>query len=210
MTEPASPPARRRGMTSFYLAMGALLALAAAFAFAWTPLRVWYWEKEFMGYVRAVPADTPVSFHIWRPNGGRMLIGTAKEGTEALGRLIELGPAAASAIERALSSLPADRQMRVMDCLAEAGEAWTVRALVSSVRGGKPYLVREALDTAERVTGQVFFPNGPRSTRNPNPPIRAGEWTGRAIQPAELEVGRERFLAWWESEGQAKYGGGEK
>jgi hypothetical protein len=163
-------------------------------------------ERRLMDYVRAVPAHEPVSFYVRRPNGGRVLIGTAKEGTETLEKLLEAGPAAAPALERIIASLSANRQMRVMHCLAEAGKVWTVRSLVSSIRIGKPYLAQEALGAVERISGQAFFPNGPMWTRDPNPPARAGEWTGRAISPAELQAGRKNFLAWWEREGKAKYG----
>jgi hypothetical protein len=197
---------KRRGLLVFYITAIVVLILAVCLAFVRKPLEAWYWEKKLMDYVQAVPANTPVSFYIRRPDGSRILMGTAREGTEALERLVAVGPAAAPAIERIIASLPADRQMRVMDCLAETGEAWAVRALVSSIRDGKPYLARDALGTAERLTGQVFFPNGPWMTRNPNPPVKGGEWSGRALSLSEVKPGRERFLTWWEREGKAKYG----
>jgi hypothetical protein len=205
MPEDFSPEKRRRGMLAFYVSTGVALVLLVAGYFAWTPLRIWYWERTLMNYVQAMPADRPVSFSVRRPDGSRVLIGTAKEGTNTLEKLLEVGPAAAPALERVIASLSADRQMRVMHCLAETDEAWTVRALVSSVRNGKHYLAMDALDAAERLTGQVFFPKGRRSVPPPNPPIKDCV-VGRAVDAAEVKEGRKNFLAWWNREGKAKYG----
>jgi hypothetical protein len=41
------PPKPRKGLLAFYVGMGAVLALVVGFYFAWTPLRVWYWQWTF-------------------------------------------------------------------------------------------------------------------------------------------------------------------
>ena len=47
MTEPVEQqPKRERSLLGFYIAMGVLAAMVVLGVWLWTPLRIWYWERE--------------------------------------------------------------------------------------------------------------------------------------------------------------------
>jgi hypothetical protein len=178
---PAQPPAeKRKTLLAFYVGMGAVLALAVAFYFAWTPLRVWYWERE----VRQ--SDTSLVTKIDSSHGTLLLSPRAL----AAMRLVDLRPRAFPALKRLLHHPDEGVRRETLFALEESGRRtmWAFPLLIEVVGKGDFDAAHGAVRAAEKMSGRKFVQN--YSYFSP-------------------ELTREQMLRWWEREGTAKYGGAE-
>jgi hypothetical protein len=186
VTDPASPPKHRRGMLGFYLAMGALLALAVGFGFAWTPLRVSYWERE----VRSDGSLNCTDYSSGYVPGQR---------DKAARKLAECGPVSLQAFRRLLSKGDPAFRVAVLYGLTEDAKAtWAVRLLVDASGDPDFCVAGQAIMAVSAITGKRFLP-----------PYKAGLASEPRTTAGAVGIGRRNLQAWWEKEGRAKYGGGD-
>ncbi len=185
MTAPAPSPAspqdgadvvKNRGMVGFY--------------FAWTPLRIWYWEREVRrrGW-SSVTTEGPGPDGTWVRKTPR--INAARE-------LLRLGPAAEPAVRRLLEvdddgdRLPED----VLHAFSRREDKWALPLLIEIAGDKNSYVYYGAIYAAERVTRRKFFP-----------PVRhINELSGWGAARRWREQARKNLLDWWEKEGRAEYG----
>ena len=139
MTPSAPSPKPRRGMLAFYGAMGAVVVLFAAGYFAWTPLRIWYWEREVLR-----EEDPTISAD---------LIGASSDfrREHAAYYLLAAGDQARPAIRRLLSSDRSGvRMLMVVVCggSRDLERRWVVPHLVEIARTDHDAVVRTCAVTA--------------------------------------------------------------
>ena len=179
--EEVAPPRTRRGMLAFYVGIGAVLALFVGGWFAWTPLRIWYWEQK------ASSADTggsnfiPLGLAGWPVSPGNPC-------TDAVSSLVAVGPQSLPAIRRLLHGTDQKRTLCVLAALRDPKSVWALPVLVELVRDDRDATARYwAMRAAAGASGNAFpiFLSGMGSE----------------------EEDHQRLLRWWEREGKAKYGG---
>jgi hypothetical protein len=134
---------RRRGLLGFYISTGVVVTLFVACYFAWTPLRVWYWERKVRNarrdYVVGVGPST-----IW------MLTPRA----DAAKRLAALGPSARPAFQRLLSQGEMLDQVQLSAVLRDTRSVWALPLLVAVVRNEDPlYIIPTGLHIDEMAEG---------------------------------------------------------
>jgi hypothetical protein len=155
-------------------------ALIGLGTWLWTPLRVWYWEREIRRTSQWGVLCGGSMGYVWYTG----------ETVDAGKRLVSIGPRAAPAVSRLIRE-PAIRGP-VLQCIGDARAEWAMPILANACQseegaGAKILIVM----TAQTVSGMNF-----------------GAWLGQG-DPERGETLR-RFLDWWEREGQAKYGEGGK
>jgi len=185
-------PGKRRGLLGFYVGAGAVLALALAIAFGWTPLRVWYYERKIVGHLKSAGAGAPVTGPAAYPD-------LSGEIEKPLGELVALGPAAGPALERLLKLPDARYRLAVLIALGDCGEKWAL-PLVIEVAGRpqeNPWVLLAALFAAGRISGEDFYGD-----------TWAGTASTRARSAGEIAAARKRLLDWWERQGRAEHGRG--
>ena len=170
----------KRSLLGFYIVAVILLLLTAGLSFAWTPLRLRYWERK----TRSAAADYERA----------LKSGSSREVNAARGRvfpaatkLVALGSIARPAVEAAVEESPRAAEAIVM-VLGETRPTWALPILVKMCQQ-EAYSSLCIVETAEKITNRNFSRT-----------FRAGPATG-------LRPDRRLFLAWWEREGKAKYGG---
>jgi hypothetical protein len=181
MPEPADQPARHtRSLTGFYIMLGVVAALVGAGAWVWKPALVKYHESR----VRALLSSEGVS--------GRK----SSEDERVILKLAEIGPASLPAFERMIlvERLPGSDELIYLG-LDRREQTWAMPLLARLlVEHEVPVLDYHALNAAETLSQRMFFDRDftPRNSR---------DFRG------DVERARQEFLAWWEREGQAQYGG---
>ena len=116
--------------------------------------------------------------------------GDVRSAGDALDKLEALGPAARAAAGRLLAPNGAWYRGQVIQDIGRKENRWLLPALVRLAREERDTaVVHLAVSAAEPMSGRIFFPLTPTAGR-----------TG-------VEEARGRFIAWWERDGQAKYGG---
>jgi hypothetical protein len=125
-------------MAGFYLAMGALLALAVGFAFAWTPLRILRWERAV---VKA-------------PGSSAWDLGNEKYQAACL--LVDLGPAALPAVRRLVGNPDAEVRLAAVSALREPEHAWGLPLIVEAASDKDWRVAYVAIGSAEKVSGRRF------------------------------------------------------
>jgi hypothetical protein len=180
-------------MLGFYVAMGALLALAVGFCFAWTPLRIWYWQGEVR---RRGPCGTttltrtPSGVHISRTPRG-----------DAARELVRIGPRASPALKRLLQEGGDDRlRYDVLSGIKGEDAPWVVPLLIDVLKGSEYAETRLTVQIMELFAGRQFIPR-PAYSRILS--LIGDSWN----ENERVEEGRKSALDWWEREGKAKYGG---
>jgi hypothetical protein len=183
MPEPADQPTEQgRSLAGFYIALGVVAGLVLLGVWLSTPLRVWYWERQIQKPLPPCPASNAPGYDA--------IHALYDEQSEAAVRLVEIGPRSAPAVTRLLRRGHAERWITLW-ALQRVSAKWALPILVEECRErNDPALTLLLVDTAERITGEFIQP--------PEGYLRVKEL------PPQL------FLAWWEREGQAKYGGGGK
>ena len=193
---PSGPAKRSRRMLGFYVAMGVALALAVSFYFAWTPLRVRYWEREVRREAPGYSRRPQVS------QDGRVVFVNMVLGDPA-GKLAALGPGSAPAFERLLRAEAPGVRLAAVEGLHRARAEWCVPLLVGAVGDADS----EVSVTATRAVADIMK-NGLHKSSQLDLTRAVNLYLSlRQKEPARL---RQEVLDWWESEGQAKYGGAEE
>ena len=185
----ATPVKKRRGMVAFYVATGVACLLLVGFYFAWTPLRVWYWEREVHHRESSRLKRTPSGVVI-----NRATI------SDAARELVRIGPRAAHALKRLLQEEGENHlRLDVLDGIRGEDVPWVAPLLVGLLRTSQHSEARVTVQIMEQCSGRQFMP----------PPARgrienlAGSTWGK---DERVEEGRKNALVWWEKEGKAKYG----
>ncbi len=184
-------PKKRKGMLGFYIGLGAVALLLVGFYFSWTPLRVWYWERE----VRRSPSGN--NFRVEWPDWPITSMGPRGE---AARRLVDIGPVARFAVRRLLAEKDFELRLDVVVAFRKEEHAWGVPLLVeagSDERIENLMIAEYAIMATGHICGQQFFP----VTRNIMD-------EGSEFQIARVQEGRKALRVWWEKEGKAKYGRG--
>ena len=191
---------KRKGMLGFYVLTGVALALFGSFYFAWTPLKVRYWERELTRFFEST-AGGRSGYAITQNSGVPTTVSCGTRNTRALSKLLEIGPPARSALERTCASFPSQRSL-IIGYLGCPQGMWTFPLVIEAACEQDSLVAVSAVDAAERLSGQSFFPKGPRMVRSkPGPGAMS-----REIGDSELAAARKNLLDWWEREGKAKYG----
>ena len=199
---PKEPAKRSKRMLGFYIAMGVVALLLVAFYFTWTPLKVWYWERELRSFLAESARERSWYAGMELPAEGTVVIHFGKKETPALGKLLRAGPIAWPALKRIFDGLQTRQRADFFGCLRDSEERWPLQLAVSAAEDERGKVLTEALDAAESLTNESFFPKGRRWTKS----FRGG--AARDIDQEELKRARIAFLSWWEREGRAKYGRG--
>lgn len=124
---------RGKGLLAFYVAMGAVLALVAVVCFAWTPLKIRYYEQQ----ARRAHKDVPFS--------QRAFI----KGICAISELAQIGPPAEPALKRLLSSRDRELRHNVALELNRRGAEWTMPLLVFAAQDRDAQVADTALQGVE-------------------------------------------------------------
>jgi hypothetical protein len=171
-------------MLPFYVGTGVVLALLVGGWFAWTPLRVWYWEREVLKAAEldgpGAPGDLPDPMKCDRP----------------LGRLLDIGPPALPAVERLLAHRYVSLRQRVV---GHVYEERSTKKPGNHVDWAVPLMVRTALADPDVNTRQLAVDMLDNTTE-----------FREASSATDFEGLTRELRAWWESEGRAKYGDGGK
>ena len=138
------------------------------------------------------------------PYGGRSgnVSGSISLMTERIvlaGRLAEAGAAAYPNLRRLLTSPDQKLRAEVLGAFHHPKYTWLLPLIMESARDGDADTVREAYAAARNTVGGSPNPMQPVPPLDPN-----------ASDQQQVQALRNALLAWWEREGQAKYGGGEK
>jgi hypothetical protein len=126
-------------------------------------------------------------------------IGLVTERIAMAGKLAEVGPAAHPNLCRLLTSPNQNLRAEVLSAFHHPKYAWLLPLIVESARDGDANVVREAYTAARSTVG------GAPNPMQPVPPLDQN-----ASEQQQVEALRKALLAWWEREGKAKYGEGEK
>ena len=175
-------PKKRKGLLAFYVATGFLALLFVGFYFAWTPLRVLYWERK----VRTKPRSSSGN-----PQGAVVQDSDAR--VLAAIKLAKLGTAARSAFRRLLNSPDMGVRTAALFGLRDSQPSWALPLLVEVCSDKDQAVVCHALWAAEDICGRQFGPAQEFGPRGNDAPLKAA---------------RRNFLDWWNREGKAKYGRG--
>lgn len=193
MSQEAEEPSTRkkgRSLVGFYIGLAIAVLLALGVWSAWTPVRVWYWERAFHsadleGWMDARGGWAPDRSGFF-PEDLRFSSGKV----EAAEKLAAIGPAARPAVRRLLAS--GDRHVRA-NALCGVGKAravWAIPEVVELCRHERGLLlIQRAFDTISSLTDYKMTGGGID--------IPEGEY---------FQAERQRLLNWWEREGRAKYG----
>jgi hypothetical protein len=185
MTEGQAVEKKRKGMLLFYVSTGLLAFLFVGFYFAWTPLQVWYWERQVLR--RDVNAIEATSSSFYEPSVLR-----------AARKLVEFGPAARSALRRLLHSSAPLRRTYMLAALDSPKHDWALPIVIQEIQQPSEYDLYGPIRTVEKLTGRRFtVPAVQGLPRGAMP---------RPHTPEELKVARRDILLWWKREGKAKYG----
>jgi hypothetical protein len=163
-------------MAGFYVATGMVCLLLIGFYFAWTPLRVFYWERE----VRKAPKV---------PSPGY----AADTRVPATEKLAAVGPHALPAFKRLLSGGHAV----ALAGLRQPNDRWALPLIAQAVRSSDSVMVVQAAYAAERMSGRTFI-------RESDWNVERGQVLGlrgqlvRSLSKKSLEEIAARVLAWCE------------
>lgn len=136
----ADIPRKRKGLLAFYVSTGFLALLFVAFYFAWTPLRVWYREREVL---KAPDADI-------RPPR-----------VDAARKLADIGPASYPAFKRLFHDHNAEYRCAAVLALRKPDDAWALPLLAEVAQdprtdGDRVFAAAFAAVSAERILGMDF------------------------------------------------------
>ncbi len=197
---------KRKGLLAFYVGTGVVALLFVGFYFAWTPLRIWYHERELTRYLQDVTKQS--GWYLYSHRGG-YITSPGRKGptprTRALAHLMAMGTEARPAIARCFRAAPPWMRVVLLDFLQFHHEPWTLPIVVEHANGKERAVALKAMDTAEQLAQQSFYPAGPRWVPYKG---KGGGRTGRDITEEELRGARKNLLDWWNREGRAKYGRG--
>jgi hypothetical protein len=122
-------------MLAFYVGTGVVLALFLGGWFAWTPLRIAYYERSARtGHTGEPPDDL-----------------TTTKGLHAIYRLVEIGPRAEPALRRLLRSESRDLRYEVASALRIREAQWTIPLLVLAAQDRDRDIAQTAMWGVEPV-----------------------------------------------------------
>ena len=186
MPEASDPPAKHgRSLTGFYLAAGLTALLLGLGAWASTPLRIWYWER----------AVRDACWTSKRPRG--LFRETEKRAT----RLARVGPASLPAFERLLRDEDIGNRHEILLGLRDADATWAMPLVVEVARKGDRDLPGWAILVACSLAKRAFADEKDLEVCLHQVPNNLHVF---------VPEGRAKLFDWWEREGKARYGGGEK
>jgi len=187
-TFPPQPiPAKQKSLKGFYVAMGVLLALTVGGWFAWTPLKIMYYEKkvEIASSLVLVPLKS----------------GWSERHVKAH-ELAMLGPASYKSFARLLGKGSSVDRIEVMMGLSSPGNTLWALPLYADVAMSKHSDSRIPAIAAELAATMVEVDLGRPVVQWPErKKFKNDEEHRLAISNC--------FLDWWEREGKAMYGIGE-
>jgi len=134
------------------------------------------------------------------PYGGRSgdVSGSISLITERIvlaGKLAEAGPVAYPNLRRLLTSPDRNLRAEVLSALHHPKYAWLLPLIVESARDGNAEAIEEAYAAARSIVGG-----------SPNPMQPAAPLDEKTSRQQRVEELRKALLAWWQREGQAKFG----
>jgi hypothetical protein len=191
---PGDQPAKHgRSLTGFYIALGVVAVLVGLGAWLWTPLRVLYWERE-VRRTAPIPSENLVP----GPRGfDPRFVGPR---VQAARRLADIGPAAYASFNRLLNGSDDLLAIQVLSALGEPRDSWALPLIVHAASGKDAEKTPWAIGVAQNITDRKFYPARP-DTGQPRPPPLTEE---------DVAQGQRNLLDWWEREGKAMYGEGQK
>jgi hypothetical protein len=182
---PPSPPeiaptGKGRSLLGFYVAMLVLLAAVGGLGLAWTPLRVWYWERQTIQAAESESGSFALCMF------GRL--DTPR--TRAARRLADVGPAAEQAFRRLLRNDNERFRLQVLSAFGYPSDSWAVPLLIEQARNENALTGFVAVTSLKSIV--------------PGAPGRFMAYLGSHSYERE----RAEFMDWWTREGREKYGGG--
>jgi hypothetical protein len=184
-------------MVGFYVGTGMVVVLFVGGWFAWTPLRVWYWERETVKTMADYRGPGPLG-------------GFCKSPRAPL-ELATLGPAAYGAFDRLLENPEQGVRLACVAALFDARPRWDYPLLIKASQDRDVEVAVRAISVVQLRTNEEFFPkrlgNG-WVTGYYIVSVVAGNEKWRTMSQEEVGPIREALLAWWDREGKAKYGRG--
>jgi hypothetical protein len=181
---PSPGPVKRPGrMLVFYVSTGVVLALFVSGWFAWTPLRVWYWEREVRRHM---------------PMMG-LVPGAKNPHARAVHCLVAIGPQSRAAVERLFKENDSALQIYLLVALRDRTNTWALSLLVGQVRTKDCLGNFELFDTVSLISDRDFMKGSERQTSGP---------AGIGLSEVDFAEVRRRILVWWEREGKVNYGRG--
>jgi hypothetical protein len=187
---PVETSRRRKGLLAFYVGTGVVVLVLVGFWFAWTPLKVWYWERQ----VRRAPGASYTA----GPDGWKIALDLPR--TQAARALADLGPSSEMAFRRLLNSRNSKLNGYVLKALNRPEDSWALPMLVDIAKHEDLELAEDAIYAAQRIAGESFFPPQKGTGDISDIPL------GGIRKPKGVEPARVRLLAWWNREGRARYG----
>jgi len=184
MPDVAEQPRKHgRSMVGFYIAAGVVAVLVSLGPWLWAPAKIWYYERQ----VR-VMSHPEMSFGELANEGSTI----REQRTVAADELVAIGPMASDAVARLLAYSPGSL-VSVAEAVGRQKAKWAVPILVEACRKEtRIYCGTMIIGAVSEATGRRF-------------PLPV---TTNALRVEERRV--EMFLAWWEGEGMAEYGGAPK
>jgi len=179
-------------MLAFYAGTGVICLLLVGFYFAWTPVRVWYWEREVLN---AEPVASP-DMTLKADSSGLLPVFGPGPRTIAARKLANCGAQAEPAFRRLLQTGDSRFRVEVVRAIYGSKHLWALPLLIEMTADEDPRVVREAIGGADSIVADRSFTSGGWMD-NPGP------------QQAVVDSCRKKLLAWWKREGKAKYGRGE-
>lgn len=192
MTEKADEKKKGRSLAGFYIGLGVAAALLLGGWFAWTPLRIGYYEWRIVKTYPKDGAESVLADWIMHSTRDRNSEPTELKGYCWARSLVDIGPQSRPTLERLLrSENPIVRRMVVI-ALGRSKQPWAMALLVEASRDTNIDVAWRAVYFAGTITDQSFF--------------REGTYSGDPWAP--LRAARRSLLNWWEREGRAEYGDG--
>jgi len=176
-----APEEKGRSLAGFYIAVGIVAALVLLGAWLWTPVSIWYWERETRKacYEEAATISTS-SF---------------SKSLQAANRLVRIGPPAYSALGRLLADRAMPLRIRVLGATVDSRADWALPLVVKASGDPDGSIAEQALVTACYLAERDFI-TGQEGTLLSHIDKK---------RPDIVATGRQKLLTWWESEGRARY-----
>lgn len=186
MDSTAGIPEKRKGLLTFYVVTGVVVALLVGSYFAWTPLKVLYWEKK------TIEATTGHMIIQRRPGDGTVYFTALPEAPR---RLAAIGKPAQGALERLLAHDDPGIRLACVQALGEARAKWAVSLMKGALGDEDAAIRRQVVHALGRIDDPVAVEPLIAALSDVEPTVRANAvWvlgrTGdaRAVKPLEARL----------------------